>query len=83
MNKSGFDIQSLSYNSSGLPDASGSSDDLVRELAALYSLLPVAGMPVCMIPLDTFQQVENSPISDTLLDVLTVPRKPRGQVVCC
>lgn len=83
LNKSGFDIQSLSYNSSDLPHAFGGSDDLVRESAAVSSLLPLAGMPVCVIPPDNISTVENSSISDTLLEILTIPPKPRGQVVCC
>lgn len=76
-------LSSPPSNCSDLPDAFGSSDDLVQESAAVSPLLAPAGMPVGVIAPDTFQQVENSPIPDTLLNVLTVPPKPRGHVVCC
>lgn len=76
-------LSSPPSNCSDLPDAFGSSDDLVQESAAVSPFLPPAGMPVGVIALDTFQQVENSSIADTLLNVLTVPPIPRGHVICC
>lgn len=52
-------------------------------VAAECSLLPPTGMTVGMIKLDPFQPVWSSPVFNTHLNGLTVPHKPRAQVIYC
>ena len=59
----------------------GRYDDLVKGFAAVYSLSSWPGVPVWLIKVDIFQEFSRILLCSTHLDILTIPHKPRGQVV--
>ena len=59
----------------------GRYDDLVKGFAAMYSLFPWPGVPVWLIILDIFQEFSRILLCSVRWEILTIPHKPRGQVV--
>lgn len=59
----------------------GRYDDLVKGFAAMYSLFPWPGVPVWLIKLDIFQEFSRILLYSAHWEILTIPHKPRGQVV--
>ena len=59
----------------------GRYDDLVKGFAAVYSLSSWPGVPVWLIKVDIFQEFSRILLCSMHLDILTIPYKPRCQVV--
>ena len=59
----------------------GRYDDLVKGFAAMYSLFPWPGVPVWLIILGIFQEFSRILLCSARWEILTIPHKPRGQVV--